>query len=80
MAHEINNPLAGILQNLQVIQSRLSTSLPKNIKAAEECNVSISAIESYMEKRKIISMIDSARESGYRAADIIKNMLRQNLL
>lgn len=29
LAHEINNPLAGILQNLQVVQNRLSPELRK---------------------------------------------------
>lgn len=30
MAHEINNPLAGILQNLQVVKNRMMGDLPKN--------------------------------------------------
>ena len=34
MAHEINNPLGGILQSTQVVQSRLTEELDANLKAA----------------------------------------------
>jgi PAS domain S-box-containing protein len=63
MAHEINNPLAGILQNVQVIQNRLSSKLKKNRQVAEVCGISIAAIEDYMDP------------SGRRAAHIVENML-----
>jgi signal transduction histidine kinase len=75
MAHEINNPLAGILQNIQVIRNRLEIDLPANIKAASECGVSLDALRAYMEKRNIFPMMDQVRASGYRAAQIVENML-----
>jgi len=75
MAHEINNPLAGIMQNIQVVRNRMSGKLSKNIAAAEECGISIEAIETYMEKREIFRMIESVMESGKRAAKIVDNML-----
>ena len=75
MAHEINNPLAGILQNIQVIRNRLEKDLPANIKAASECGVSLGSIRAYMEKRNIFPMMDLVRASGYRAAQIVENML-----
>jgi nitrogen-specific signal transduction histidine kinase len=31
MAHEINNPLAGILANVQVMRMRLLSDLPANL-------------------------------------------------
>jgi nitrogen-specific signal transduction histidine kinase len=49
MAHEINNPLAGILQCTQVMQNRLSGDLPKNREVAERCGVSMAALHSYMQ-------------------------------
>ncbi len=75
MAHEINNPLAGILQNVQVMKNRMSGELTKNMEVAEECGISIETIEAYMKKRGMFRMIESVMESGKRAAKIVNNML-----
>lgn len=75
MAHEINNPLAGILQGIQVIQGRLSPDLPANRKAAEECGVSIEVVNAYLLRRNIPGFLSAAREAGERAAAIVENML-----
>ncbi len=75
MAHEINNPLAGILQNLQVMKNRLSGENVKNIEAAQGCDTSIENIERYMEKRGMFTMMEYVMDSGRRAAKIVNNML-----
>ncbi|MBA3010495.1 MAG: HAMP domain-containing protein [Proteobacteria bacterium] len=75
MAHEINNPLAGILQNSQVIRNRLKTKLPANISAAREIGIDLDDLEIYMERRDIYKMIDSVLDAGKRAASIVSNML-----
>jgi len=75
MAHEINNPLAGILQNSQVIQNRLKNKLPANVSAARELGLELDDIQAYMEKRDIYKMIDSVLDAGKRAAAIVTNML-----
>ncbi len=75
MAHEINNPLAGIIQNVQVLGNRMSRNLLKNKQIAEECGTTIEVIEAYMARRGMFSMIDSVMESGKRAAKIVSNML-----
>ncbi len=75
MAHEINNPLAGILQNLQVVQNRFKTDMPKNKRTAAECGIDIAALDSYLQKRDIPSMLEAVRESGIRASKIVANML-----
>ena len=75
MAHEINNPLAGILQNIQVMRNRLSTELDQNRETAEQCNTTIEAIEAYMKRRKLPEMMDFVMDSGKRAARIVDNML-----
>jgi len=75
MAHEINNPLAGIIQNVQVMQQRFSGDLAKDRQTAEECGTSIDAIKAYMEKRGMFRMMDSVMDSGKRAAKIVDNML-----
>ena len=72
MAHEINNPLAGIMQNAQVIQNRLSKNLPKNQKAAEEVGTDMRIIEAYIKNRGIEKMIKNISESGQQAAGLLK--------
>ncbi len=75
MAHEINNPLAGILQNAQVLQKRLSEEIPANIRAAEETGLNLKNLRSYMEHREIFRMIENIISSGRRAALIVNDML-----
>ncbi len=75
MAHEINNPLAGVLQNIQVVANRLSRPLPANHRAAEEAGTSFRAIRDYVLRRGVIDGIDAVRQSGQRAARIVRNML-----
>jgi PAS domain S-box-containing protein len=75
MAHEINNPLAGILQNGQVIRNRISPDLPANRKLAEELGVDMNLVHAYFERRGLLRMMDSIMESGMRAARIVENML-----
>ncbi len=75
MAHEINNPLAGILQNAQVIRNRLKERLPANLAVADQLGIEFDSVCAYMEQRKIYKMIDSLLEAGKRAAAIVSNML-----
>jgi len=75
MAHEINNPLAGLLQNIQLLQNRLTKDNPKNDLIARECGTEIKAIKEYMQKREISSSLDMLKEAGIRVADIVENML-----
>ena len=77
MAHEINNPLAGMIQSANVMANRLGgkINIPANIKAAEEAGISVDAINNYMEARGILRMISSINDSGRRVAKIVDNML-----
>lgn len=77
MAHEINNPLAGMMQTASVMTNRLSTNLkiPANEKAAEAAGTSMEAISNFMEARGILQMLTTIVDSGQRVAEIISNML-----
>jgi PAS domain S-box-containing protein len=75
MAHEINNPLAGILQNAQVIRNRISPDLPANELVAGEVGIRMDQVHAYFERRGCLRMMDSIMESGRRAARIVENML-----
>jgi len=75
MAHEINNPLAGILQNVQVMGNRLIAKTQKNEDAAAQCGFSMEQLDQYLALRGIPSMIANVTASGRRAAGIVENML-----
>ncbi len=75
MAHEINNPLAGITQNAQLLQSRLTQDLPANKKAAAELGTSLETIRQYMDKRQIFRLVENINDAGGKAAEIIQNVL-----
>ncbi|BBD07051.1 PAS domain-containing sensor histidine kinase [Desulfovibrio ferrophilus] len=75
MAHEINNPLGGILQGAQNIMRRTSPELPANHQAAHDTGCTLDQIRLYMEKRGINRMLSGIQESGLRAAKIVSNML-----
>jgi len=76
MAHELNNPLAGILQGIQNIERRLSPDLEKNNKAAQELGLDLSKVYSYFERRGIGDFLKGIRNSGERAAGIVENMFQ----
>ena len=76
MAHEINNPLAGMMQTADVLCRRLtSKDIIGNLKSAEEVGISMDSIHAFMDKRGVLRMLESIKESGSRAAGIVKNML-----
>lgn len=75
MAHEINNPLASIMGNIQVIETRLGKPIPQNLQAAADAGTTFENIQRYMELRGIPRMLRSVHESGAQAAQIVSNML-----
>ena len=48
MAHEINNPLAGMMQNAQVLINRLTKPIPVNETAALRAGTSMASIKTFM--------------------------------
>ena len=75
MAHEINNPLGGIMQGAQNLERKFSPEIKANIAAADEAGCSLEAMQEYLESRKIRSIIEGIKDSGMRAARIVSNML-----
>ncbi|MBF0196264.1 MAG: PAS domain S-box protein [Planctomycetes bacterium] len=76
MAHEINNPLAGMMQTAGVMADRLKNlEMPANQRVADSLGLSLDLVRQYMEKRDILKMLDRIQESGKRTADIVYSML-----
>ncbi|MES9966899.1 MAG: ATP-binding protein, partial [Sedimenticola sp.] len=76
MAHELNNPLGGILHGIQNIERRLSPDLPKNREIAEAMGLELATVWQYLEQREIGRFLQGITESGERAALIVQNMLQ----
>ena len=76
MAHELNNPLAGIVQHAQNIERRLSVGLPANQAAAEKYHLDFTNLHCYLEDRSILQFVHGIRELGERASHIIQDMLQ----
>ena len=76
MAHEINNPLAGMIQTARVMTRRLSqkNDIPANLKAAGEAGTTMKAIIKFMEIREIPRMLSAINESGRKVAATIDRM------
>ncbi|RLB71578.1 MAG: hypothetical protein DRH07_06290 [Deltaproteobacteria bacterium] len=74
LAHEINNPLAVILQSVQVLSRRLSPDLEKNQKTAEDLGTTIEALGEYIRLRGCEKMLHSISHAGQRAARIVETM------
>jgi PAS domain S-box-containing protein len=75
MAHEINNPLSGVLQSSQNIQRRLSPELEPNRRAAEALGVDLERLHRYLDERGILGFVDAIQQSASRASHIVADML-----
>jgi len=76
MAHEVNNPLGIIAQDLQNLERRLSPALAANCKVAGELGLDLELVEQYLAGRDIHSYVTSMRTAVKRASVIISNMLQ----
>jgi PAS domain S-box-containing protein len=75
MAHEINNPLSGVLQSSQNILRRLSPDLDPNRRTAEALGVDLGLVYRYLEERGILDFVNAIQQSASRAARIVADML-----
>ncbi|MCP4756057.1 MAG: PAS domain S-box protein [Proteobacteria bacterium] len=74
VAHELVNPLGGMLQGTQNVLRRLSPDLKSNLESAEEFGIDLHRLQLYLEKRGIFHLLDGIRESGEKAARTIADM------
>ena len=75
IAHEINNPLSVILQNVQNILRRTQSDFSGNQAVAAELNLDLKQVTQYLNARDIPILLESIRAAGERAATIVTNML-----
>jgi PAS domain S-box-containing protein len=75
MAHEINNPLAGILLNMELLRQRLNPGRPANSRRADECRLELENLLRFFQLSKIDNMLDAIEEAAKRTAKIVENVL-----
>jgi signal transduction histidine kinase len=76
VAHEINNPLASIMQSTQNILRRIDPEMESNKQLANQLNFDLNKQYDYLKQREIISFLDNIHQAGDRASSIVKNMLK----
>lgn len=75
LAHEINNPLAAIVNNAHTINRRFSMTLPQNTELADQLQLNFTALQDYLDRRGINTLLEAILLAGERAAGIVKTML-----
>lgn len=78
VAHEINSPLSGVLQNCQNVQRRLSANLPANSEAAKAAGIQLDKLEDYLRRRHIPEFLHMIRDAAERASRIVSDILAFN--
>ncbi|HEY4744150.1 MAG TPA: PAS domain S-box protein, partial [Desulfuromonadaceae bacterium] len=76
MAHEINNPLGIVVQNLQVLERRFSPNFPRNIEIAEQVGIEFERLLAYLKRQEVFDFISGIRDAGSRASKVMTNMLQ----
>jgi len=75
VAHEINTPLAAILQSHQLVAMGLSPEDKDSREQAAECNVDLVAVQEYLKKNELDFFMDGIRDSALTAGNIIRSLL-----
>ena len=77
MAHEINNPLGGMIQSLNVLSRRLGIGrkTDKSQQMANDIGLNINKFNEFIERSNVPLLVQVMDESGRRIADIVNNML-----
>jgi signal transduction histidine kinase len=75
VAHEINNPLGGMMQSAQVLQMTFDTSRPRTSQRLEASGVEPAALERYLQARGVLEYLQEIRSAGERAAKIVTDLL-----
>lgn len=75
LAHEINNPLAAIIQGSQTVERRLLEPLKANNEQAKKSGLTFEAMQHYVVNREVDQLLANIKAAGERAAHIVKTML-----
>lgn len=77
-AHEINNPLGGIVQSVQLLQRALDLSSPRTrerLKEAEIGEAQLEIVGRYLENRRLDKFTGIIQEASGRVTDLVAHVL-----
>lgn len=75
VAHEINNPLGGMMQSAQMLQMIFDTRQPRTRERLCNCGVDTEKLDRYLQERGVLDYLEGIRSSGSRAAKIVSDLL-----
>lgn len=75
IAHEINTPLSGIMQSVQLIEMFLDPRNETNARLAKENGVDLNDLQKYLQQQDLDYFIDGIRGSAIKASRIIRSLL-----
>ena len=78
VAHEINNPLSGILQSAQLLSRSLNLSLDRSQKRLDTLGLSQEArheLAAYIDSQNLLKFADIIIDCGTRSSEMINNLL-----
>jgi signal transduction histidine kinase len=75
IAHEINNPLSGMMQSAQILQMTFDTRRPRTRKLLQACGVDPDDLDHYLDERGAFEYLEGIRSVGGRAAKIVSDLL-----
>jgi PAS domain S-box-containing protein len=75
IAHEINNPLSGMMQSAQVVQMTFDTQRPRIRELLHACGVDPNGLDRYLEERRTFEYLEGIRSIGGRAAKTVSDLL-----
>lgn len=76
VAHEINTPLSGILQSIQLVEMGLDPATPANREIAEKHEINLDKVAEYIRDKELDFFFKGIRESAVTAARIVADLLQ----
>ncbi|MCP4538633.1 MAG: PAS domain S-box protein [Chloroflexi bacterium] len=75
VAHEINNPLAAMMNSAQILQMAFDTQRSRTRERLQACGVNPQDLDRYLQERELREYLDGIRTVGERAAKIVSDLL-----
>ena len=75
IAHEINNPLSGMMQSAQLLQLIFDMQHPRSRERLQACGVDPEGLERYLQERDTYAYLQGICSAGGRAAKIVSDLL-----
>ncbi len=76
VAHEINTPLSGILQSIQLLEMGFDPSVTSNQQSAAKHQLNLHALRRYLQEKELDFFLSGIRQSATTASQIVSDLLQ----